>query len=103
MARDAIEKMNGNAAKPKRSHPLGPLDGQEITQTSTLIKALWPSKERLHFKAITLQEPIKADLIQYLVAERAGEPMPAIDRRAFVVYYIRHTVSFASSPASVSS
>ena len=59
MAKDAVEKMNGIAAKPKRSHPLGPLNGQEITQTSTLIKARWPSKERLHFKAITLMTPVQ--------------------------------------------
>ncbi|KAK5661791.1 hypothetical protein OQA88_9893 [Cercophora sp. LCS_1] len=73
------------------AHPLGPLTGDEITQTSSLIKALWPQDVDLQFKTITLHEPTKAELVPYLIAERAGQPTPSIDRRAFVVYYLRST------------
>lgn len=83
------DKMNQDTAT--KSHPLGPLTGTEIIQASDLIKAHW-DKTALQFKVITLQEPVKTELIPYLAAERAGEPTPSIDRRAFVVYYFRGTV-----------
>ena len=81
-------------------HPLGPLTGQEIVQGADLIRAAWPEGVEFQFKVITLAEPAKAELAPYLVADRAGKPTPAIDRRAFVVYYFRHTVSqpFCFSP-----
>ena len=40
-----------------------------------------------------LKEPEKALLAPYLDAERMGERFPKIERRAFVTYYIRNTVS----------
>lgn len=79
-------------AEPK-SHPLGPLTAQEIVQAANLIRACWPEDVDCHFKVVTLHEPAKAELAPYLVAERAGETAPGIDRRAFVVYYFRGTVS----------
>ncbi len=75
-----------------RSHPLGPLSAQEITQGADLIKASWPAGTDCHFKAVTLQEPAKAELVPYLNAERVGQTPTDIDRRAFVVYYFRGTV-----------
>ena len=81
---------NGSSAP---SHPLGPLSATEITLSSELIKAVWPADISLHFRVITLSEPRKAELAPYLLAERAGETKPSIDRRAFVVYYLRGTVS----------
>lgn len=83
---------NGTNGTKVLTHPLGPLTGQEIVQTSTLIKALWLEDNQIQFKTITLQEPAKAELLPYLNAERAGQPTPRIDRRAFVVYYLRGTV-----------
>ncbi len=80
------------AVKPAQ-HPLGPVTGLEITQASALIKASWPAGTDLHFKTITLQEPTKAELAPYLTAERAGQPTLSIDRRAFILYYIKGTVS----------
>lgn len=74
-----------------QSHPLGPLSASEITQSSSLIKASWPEGTECHFKIITLLEPAKAELMPYLVAERAGKTPLDIDRRAFVVYSFRGT------------
>jgi primary-amine oxidase len=74
-------------------HPLGPLTAAEISESSRLIKGIWPSNTNIQFKSITLQEPNKADLIPFLAAEHAGKSTPTIERRSFVVYYIRNTVS----------
>lgn len=74
-------------------HPLGPLTAAEITESSRLVKGLWPSTTDLQFKVITLQEPNKADLTPFLTAEHAGKKAPSVERRSFVVYYIRNTVS----------
>ncbi|KAK0649345.1 copper amine oxidase [Cercophora newfieldiana] len=88
MTASAPNGINGSAAL---SHPLGPLNGDEIVQSSTLVKGAWPEGVDLHFRVITLREPAKAELVPYLTAERAGEATPSIDRRAFVVYYFRGT------------
>jgi primary-amine oxidase len=74
-------------------HPLGPLTSAEISESARLIKALWPANTNLQFKSITLCEPSKTDLTPFLVAEHAGQPTPILERKSFVVYYIRNTVS----------
>lgn len=79
------------------SHPLGPLSASEITQSSDLIRSAWPENAGLYFKVITLREPAKKELVPYLAAERAGEAVPSIDRRAFVVYSLKGTASFTLS------
>jgi primary-amine oxidase len=76
-------------------HPLGPLTANEITESAKIIRSLWPANTDVQFKAITLQEPNKADLVPFLAAEHAGESTPTIERRSFVVYYIRNTVSIS--------
>ncbi|KAK3689665.1 copper amine oxidase [Podospora appendiculata] len=76
---------------PYQPHPLGPLSAAEITQSSRLVKAAWPAGTDCHFKVITLLEPAKAELVPYLTAERIGQSPRDINRRAFVVYYIRNT------------
>lgn len=81
------------AAKQVSSHPLSPLTAAEITRSAYLIKGLYPPKTNLQFKAITLEEPEKAQLVPYLEAEHHGRRVPKIDRKAFVCYYIRNTVS----------
>jgi primary-amine oxidase len=78
-------------------HPLGPLTANEISESAALIKGLWPSNTNIQFKSITLQEPNKADLVPFLEAEHAGQQTQAVERRSFVVYYIRNTVSFPKS------
>jgi primary-amine oxidase len=73
-------------------HPLGPLTAAEISESARLIKGLWPTNTNLQFKVISLKEPDKADLVPFLAAEHAGKTTPTIQRRSFVVYYIRNTV-----------
>jgi Cu2+-containing amine oxidase len=74
------------------SHPLGPLTAAEISQASGAIRTCWPEGTLFQFKSIMLSEPAKAEMVSYLDAEHKGlEPKP-IDRRAFVLYYIRNTV-----------
>jgi primary-amine oxidase len=82
-----------SAGSRPKSHPLGPLTAQEITQTAALIRGCWPDDIDCHFKVITLLEPKKVELAPYLAAERAGHNPGSIDRRGFVVYYFRGTVS----------
>jgi primary-amine oxidase len=78
-----------------RHHPLGPLTADEITQAANLVRASWPKETDCHFKVVTLLEPPKAKLISYLASERAGHSPATINRRAFVVYYLRGTVRTA--------
>ena len=79
---------------PPKQHPLGPLTAREILQTSNLVRGCWPGDIDCHFKVVTLLEPTKAELVPRLTAERAGQNHGiTIDRRAFVVYYFRGTVS----------
>ena len=74
-------------------HPLSPLDPSEITKCSQLISAAWPQNTELSFKTITLLEPPKRILVPYLEKEHNGLPREAIERKAFVTYYLRNTVS----------
>lgn len=75
------------------AHPLCPITASEIKRSASITKTLYPSKTELHFKAITLEEPEKAQLVPYLEAEHRGARLPRVDRKAFVSYYIRNTVS----------
>jgi primary-amine oxidase len=79
-------------AKHAAIHPLSPITASEITQAATFIKNLYPSHIELGFKAITLQEPEKAQLAPYLDAEHHGQPTGHIDRKAFINYIIKNTV-----------
>ena len=74
-------------------HPLSPLTAFEIKSAASLVRALYPSGTSFQFKAITLEEPEKARLVPYLDAEHSGRGLPTIDRKAFVCYYLRNTVS----------
>lgn len=87
---------NSNGLPAYQAHPLGPLSGSEIVQSSTLIRQAWPEGTLFHFKVITLLEPAKAELVPYLDAERKGLTPKDIDRRAFVVYYLKNTVCVVS-------
>ena len=78
--------------KQTETHPLAPISADEIKKAVELIKSQWPSSTDLHFKAITLQEPNKAEAVPYIEAEYHGYGLPHIDRRVFVTYYLRMTV-----------
>ena len=77
------------------AHPLCPITAAEIKQSAHLIKRLYPAKTDFSFKAITLEEPDKAQLVPYLDAEHSGGRLPYIERKIFVSYYLRNTVSRA--------
>jgi primary-amine oxidase len=75
-------------------HPLDPLTAAEITATAKLIQSVNP-KGSVHFKNISLLEPAKRELRQYLAAERnnaiSPNALPAMTRRASSLYYHRGT------------
>lgn len=77
-------------------HPLGPLTHHEIRETASIIKSAWPSNTNIHFKSVTLLEPNKSELFPYLQAERLGKTTSILDRRSFLVYYIRNTVCLST-------
>jgi primary-amine oxidase len=74
-------------------HPLSSLSAQEIALTAVIVKRLWPPSADLHFKIITLQEPRKDELLPYLEAGHGSGKVPLIERKVWVNYYVRNTVS----------
>ena len=87
----AVDPQNG-PSKLSTLHPLAPLSAPEITNASELLRSQWPTGTDIQFKTIVAEEPSKADLLPYLEAEHKGEPLPALQRRAFMTYYLRKTV-----------
>jgi primary-amine oxidase len=77
-------------------HPLAALSEHEIKAVAGLTKGLYSPATEIHFKVITLQEPPKDQVLSYLEAEHAtGDALvqlKAIDRKAWVNYYIKNTV-----------
>ncbi|KXT11403.1 hypothetical protein AC579_226 [Pseudocercospora musae] len=90
------------ASKQSILHPQAPIDAREIQNTVALIQAQWPQGTDLHFKAITLNEPPKADMLPYLEADFAGDDLPHIDRKVFVTYYLRQTNKFHEAVVNLS-
>lgn len=68
-------------------HPLDPCTPDEISITSALISASLPGK-KLDFRVVDLNEPPKAAVLDYLVAEKAGTPLPYIARITKAYYTI---------------
>ncbi|KAF2213612.1 hypothetical protein CERZMDRAFT_120834 [Cercospora zeae-maydis SCOH1-5] len=88
--------------KQNNIHPLAPIDRNEINNAVRLVQAQWPEGTDLHFKSIMLQEPAKAEMVPYLEAESQGSPLPTIDRRVFLNYYLRRTDKFHEAVANLS-
>jgi len=84
------------SSKAASIHPFAPLSASEIKLASALIRGEWPGKTELQFKVITLEEPAKANVIPVLEAEAKGETFSPPERRAFVNYYLRNTVSVST-------
>lgn len=72
-------------------HPLADLTAAEIRQASSLVRKLHANQD-LVFKAITLEEPPKQQVLQYLEAHKNGGDFPEIPRIAFAAYYLKGTV-----------
>ncbi|KAG9232314.1 copper amine oxidase [Amylocarpus encephaloides] len=96
----SIPLIGGKKQAPQ--HPLGPLTASEITESARLIKGLWPSDANIQFKSISLQEPNKTELVPFLAAEHSGQSTPTIERRSFVVYYLRNTDKLHEAIVSLS-
>lgn len=88
-------------AKRTEVHAFAPLSKDEIATASALIRSQWPEGTDLQFKAVTLQEPAKAEAVPYLAAQRSGQSSKSIDRRAFINYYIRKTNKFHEATANL--
>jgi len=74
-------------------HPLDPLTGAEITQVANLVRAQNEGKS-LHFKQISIIEPPKPILRNYLLAERNGRSTSAaLVRCTSALYYHRGTAN----------
>ncbi|KAI9723695.1 MAG: hypothetical protein M1812_000995 [Candelaria pacifica] len=83
-------------------HPLSPLTALEIATCADLIRGLYPASTILQFKAITLEEPEKHQLLPFLAAEHDGLNTPPIERNAFACYYIKNTDKFHEAIVSLS-
>ncbi len=73
------------------AHPFDDLTPEEIVQVRNLVQDKHPGV-LLSFKAITLEEPDKKLMLEYLKAEHAGKTTPFVNRVAFTSFYIRRTV-----------
>jgi primary-amine oxidase len=92
----SVSDKNFNGSGPQSGgphHPLASLDEYEIRFTATLIQNLWPPSTDIHFKVITLLEPPKDELLEYFEAEHEKSMLPELQRKAWVNYYLRNTVS----------
>lgn len=77
--------------KTSHIHPYAPLSAEEITHASSLLTAQWPEGTDIHYKLVTLAEPPKIEALPYLDAEASKKPLPLVDRKAFISYYLRRT------------
>ncbi|KAL4785038.1 copper amine oxidase [Aspergillus varians] len=56
-------------------HPFDPITPGEITLATRMLQAAFPGVA-LRYKKIDMQEPIKAEVVPYIEAERLGKPLP---------------------------
>ncbi|EXJ84588.1 primary-amine oxidase [Capronia epimyces CBS 606.96] len=74
-------------ATPSR-HPFDPLTPQEISQAAHHVRAAFPNQDA-YFRVITLSEPPKADMIQFLEAESKHDiPQTRLARVAMVQAFL---------------
>lgn len=60
-------------------HPLKDLSADEVTQTRDILRSANTGKSIL-FRQLGLQEPPKAELLEFLEAEHAGQPLDSLPR-----------------------
>lgn len=102
MATETQSSLPVRIAKQTNTHPLAPVDANEIKQAVSFVRAEWPAGTDLHFKCVTLQEPAKREVVPFLAAEANGQTLPKIDRRVMVNYYIRKTNKFHEAVVNLS-
>ncbi|KAL4916401.1 copper amine oxidase [Aspergillus aurantiobrunneus] len=69
-------------------HPFDPITPGEITLATKILQAAFPGVT-LRYKKIDLQEPIKAEVVPYIEAERFGKPLPRKPTRLLQVLFHR--------------
>ncbi|KAL4736494.1 copper amine oxidase [Aspergillus similis] len=69
-------------------HPFDPITPGEITLATKILQAAFPGV-KLRYKKIDLQEPIKAEVVPYIEAERLGRPLPRKPTRLLQVLFHR--------------
>ncbi|KAL4750026.1 hypothetical protein BDW72DRAFT_194270 [Aspergillus terricola var. indicus] len=69
-------------------HPFDPITPGEITLATRILQAAFPGV-KLRYKKIDLQEPIKAEVVPYIEAERLGKPLPRKPTRLLQVLFHR--------------
>lgn len=69
-------------------HPLSQLTAEEIRHAARLIRNAWSEQVEIIYKSITLKEPDKSLVLEYLEAEHLHSVhRPTFDRESFIVYY----------------
>ena len=91
MAPEAVAHPLPVRSKAHTAHPYAPLSAEEIINASSLLRSQWPQGTDIQFKAVTLAEPPKLDVLPYLDAERNAIALPSVERKAFICYYLRNT------------
>jgi primary-amine oxidase len=69
-------------------HPFDPITPSEITLATKILQAAFPGVS-LRYKKIDIFEPIKAEVVPYIEAERLGKPLPAKPTRLLQVLFHR--------------
>ncbi|KAL4905593.1 hypothetical protein BDW74DRAFT_185119 [Aspergillus multicolor] len=69
-------------------HTFDPVTPGEITLATKILSSAFPNVP-LRYKKIDLQEPIKAEVIPYIEAERLGQPLPRKPTRLLQVLFHR--------------
>lgn len=69
-------------------HPFDPITPGEITLATKILSAAFPGVN-LRYKKIDMQEPLKAQAVPYLEAERLGKALPAKPARLLQVLFHR--------------
>ena len=69
-------------------HPLQPLNDKEIARARDVLVKSYGAAEKLFFRAATLEEPRREDLVKYLAVEHghAEGALPALPRLARILY-----------------
>ncbi|KAF2108826.1 amine oxidase [Lophiotrema nucula] len=84
-------------------HPLDPLTPSEITSAAAIVRNYFPGAS-LIFRAITLSEPPKKELIPYLQAERLGEHLPSPPPRvAQIQFYLENATQYRKARVDLGS
>jgi len=84
----SVSVQASSQAPPAQLHPFDPLTPSEIQLAVKVLEAAFPG-EKLRYKRIDVQEPLKKDVIPYIEAERLGQPLPPPPTRVLQALFHR--------------